>query len=93
MEFSYHFLVIENDWPKPPCFQIGWFFGGNFVIIALRRGGEEVTQLFAEQIYRGSIPLRASKRAFSSAVERFSDKEEVDGPTPSSPTLIFFEVL
>ena len=26
------------------------------------------------------------KRAFSSAVERFSDKEEVDGPTPSVPT-------
>ncbi len=25
--------------------------------------------------------------AFSSAVERFSDKEEVDGPTPSVPTL------
>ncbi len=26
----------------------------------VRRGGEAVTQLFAEQIYRGSIPLRAS---------------------------------
>lgn len=27
-----------------------------------RRGGEAVTQLFAEQIYRGSIPLRASMK-------------------------------
>ena len=27
-------------------------------------------------------------RARSSAVERFSDKEEVEGPTPSAPTKI-----
>ena len=34
--------------------------------------------------------------AFSSAVERFSDKEEVDGPTPSVPTaidFIFFDII
>ncbi len=31
--------------------------------------------------------------AFSSAVERFSDKEEVDGPTPSVPTTIDLPVL
>lgn len=30
--------------------------------------------------------IKYESRAFSSAVERFSDKEEVDGPTPSVPT-------
>ncbi len=35
------------------------------------------------------LRVAGAKRAFSSSVERFSDKEEVDGPTPSVPTAGF----
>ena len=71
---------------------------------------KRLTQLFAEQSFTGSSPVRAStflekklvflfsllffgkidcSRVASSSVERFSDKEEVDGPTPSLPTIIW----
>jgi hypothetical protein len=45
-------------------------------------------QLYASLLYNSPTP-----GALGSAVERFPDKKEVDGPTPSAPTMTSIEDL